>query len=253
MNSYTQCRTVGTASPENLEKIFKFELRVLYMVPVILAAYLFGLGTVALVAGGIFAILILVFDMAMSVLLTKSFLQPIYQVLEMVQEGDIRCQGKHELELLLTKRTVLIGSTIAVFSSTLLYINAVFFFSWDASIKKSIWLNILVFGGNADSILNDLGMFLVCGAVKHFALSHIFNRILKSSSMIFGSYKNKSSQSIESVGSNFRKTPIMRERRIASGQGEGSVSLSLELSSSQVGQEQRIHPECPSTQISSTR
>ena len=132
-------------------------------------------------------------------------------------------------------------------------INAVFIFSWDASIKKSIWLNILVFGGNADSILNDLGMFLVCGAVKHFALSHIFNRILKSSSMIFGSYKNKSSQSIESVGSNFRKTPIMRERRIASGQGQGSVSLSLEPSSSEGGQEQCVHPECPSTQISATR
>jgi hypothetical protein len=71
-----------------------------------------------------------------------------------------------------TKWMTLSGASLAVLSSTALYINVLLFLvlggehgsgsQWHAS----PYLDFGVFGVNLDSILNDLGMLLVCGVLK---------------------------------------------------------------------------------------
>jgi hypothetical protein len=65
-----------------------------------------------------------------------------------------------------TKWYTLIGSTLAVASSTALYINGALFFTIQGPFWKVPWLNIFVFGINFDSILNDVGMVMASGMLK---------------------------------------------------------------------------------------
>jgi hypothetical protein len=60
-----------------------------------------------------------------------------------------------------TKQSTLAGASIAVFSSSLFYINLVLFVGMQGDFLTSIWLNPFVCGANFDSILNDLGVALI--------------------------------------------------------------------------------------------
>ena len=73
-----------------------------------------------------------------------------------------------------TKWMTLMGSTLAVVSSSVLYVNIVFFLflvERGNQFHVSPYLNYLVFGVNLDSVLNDIGMFLVCGVLKKFSFT----------------------------------------------------------------------------------
>jgi len=57
--------------------------------------------------------------------------------------------------------------TLVVWSSTLLYVDLIWFLAGNAVenyyFASSVWLNPWVFPGNLDVILNMLGMLIVCG------------------------------------------------------------------------------------------
>ena len=78
-----------------------------------------------------------------------------------------------------TKWMTLMGSTLAVVSSSVLYVNIVFFLFLGErgnQFHVSPYLNYLVFGVNLDSVLNDIGMFLVCGVLKKFSFTFLMRR-----------------------------------------------------------------------------
>jgi hypothetical protein len=65
-----------------------------------------------------------------------------------------------------TKNLTLAGAVVIVVSSTLLYLNVVLWVIVRGPFVASPWLNPLVFGGNANSIMNDIGMMFVSGIAK---------------------------------------------------------------------------------------
>jgi hypothetical protein len=106
-------------------------------------------------------------DTTFSIFVTALFLRPIYKVL---REGDgvARLSAGYK-SLQKTKWMTLSGACLAVFSSSVLYINLLLFFTLGAPGKPfytNPYLNIFVFGLNLDSVLNDVGMLLACGVLK---------------------------------------------------------------------------------------
>jgi hypothetical protein len=104
-------------------------------------------------------------DTTFSSAVTALFLRPIFKILGEV--GDVRSEGQISLEK--TKWLTLLGASLAVISSTALYINLGLYVVLGGA-GKPFWanpyLNVLVFGINLDSVLNDIGMLLACGVVK---------------------------------------------------------------------------------------
>jgi hypothetical protein len=75
-----------------------------------------------------------------------------------------------------TKWMTLTGSTLAVVSSSLLYVNAIlyaFLGEMGNQFHVSPYLNHFVFGINLDSVLNNVGMLLVCGVLKKAGCSSL--------------------------------------------------------------------------------
>ena len=104
-------------------------------------------------------------DTTFSCVVTALFLRPIFKILGEV--GDVRSEGQISLEK--TKWLKLLGASLAVISSTASYINFGLFVvlgDWGKPFYTNPYLNVMVFGVNLDSVLNDIGMLLACGVVK---------------------------------------------------------------------------------------
>ena len=68
-----------------------------------------------------------------------------------------------------TKWLTLFGTSLAVLSSSALYINGglyVVLGDFGNPFLANIYLNPFVFGINLDSVLNDVGVLLACGVLK---------------------------------------------------------------------------------------
>jgi hypothetical protein len=74
----------------------------------------------------------------------------------------------------------LLGASLAVVSSTALCVNTGMFFvlgGMGTPFWANSYLHVLVFGMNLDSVLNDIGMLLVCGVLKKADCSSLVIRI----------------------------------------------------------------------------
>jgi hypothetical protein len=68
-----------------------------------------------------------------------------------------------------TKWMTLVGASLAVVSSTVLYLNFLLMMvlgGHGSPFYSSPYLSVWVLGVNLDSVLNDVGMLLVCGVYK---------------------------------------------------------------------------------------
>ena len=82
----------------------------------------------------------------------------------MLQEGrTLRASGEAFQQMERTKWVTLCGATLAVVSSTVLYINIILWAVFFDTFVSNSWLNPFVFMTPMDSILNDIGMLLVSG------------------------------------------------------------------------------------------
>jgi hypothetical protein len=123
-------------------------------------------------------------DTSFSTVVTALFLRPIYKV---IGEGGAAVQesaGYKSMQK--TKLMTLAGSTLAVLSSSALYVNmilAVVLGGTGKPFYTSPYLNYGVFGMNLDSVLNDIGMLLVCGVLKTVSLAALANRFLTARSI----------------------------------------------------------------------
>ena len=108
--------------------------------------------------------------------MTALFLRPIFKILGEV--GGVRSAGQISLEK--TKWLTLLGSSLAVISSTALYINVGLFVvlgDYEKPFYANPYLNVMVFGFNLDSVLNDVGMLLACGAIKKITYKKITTQV----------------------------------------------------------------------------
>jgi hypothetical protein len=104
-------------------------------------------------------------DTSFSCVVTALFLRPILKILGEV--GNTRSAGQISLEK--TKWLTLVGTSLAVVSSTVFYINSGLYMVLGTDghpFFANPYLNILVFGINLDSVLNDVGMLVACGVLK---------------------------------------------------------------------------------------
>ena len=115
---------------------------------------------VALALMGMAVVGILVTDGLFSIVVANVFLRPILETLR--SSGPQRQSDAHKL-IARTKWATFSGVTLAVASSSLLYINLILYVVAGDTFNPSPWLNPLVFMVNSDSILNDVSMLLVSG------------------------------------------------------------------------------------------
>jgi hypothetical protein len=126
---------------------------------------------VAQAVGAVILAFILVTDAIFSVIVTYIFLKPMLEILQ-AAGGNVRTAESRRLER--TKRWNLAGVLVTVGSSTALYLNSIAYFVLaflrQYSLARSVWGNPLTFGLGANSILNTLGMILLCGMFKDMSL-----------------------------------------------------------------------------------
>ena len=110
-------------------------------------------------------LMIMVTDTFVSILFTRMFLSPIIQVL---REGKgVTSQSAGHRRMRQTMYMTLFGSSLAVLSSTLLYVMLLLYYDGQVVFfQRTIWANPFVVFGNLDSICNDIGILFVCGALK---------------------------------------------------------------------------------------
>jgi hypothetical protein len=145
---------------------FKWEVRAIYLVPLgIFLSIFYPAGKEWFSA--VTAILIFATDIIFSVVVVAAFLRPIQHILQNepvpARHLSLRSNGASR-KLERTKRTTLAGVSLAVASSSLLYLAIILYnLLVQDTFHSSPWLNMFVFPGNADSICNDVGLLLASG------------------------------------------------------------------------------------------
>ena len=159
-----------------LEASFKWELRTLWFGPLFVIVFFFS-RQVGFIILALMMVALIATDGAFSIVVTMIFIRPISRVL---REGgrNVARHSKGRRGLQKTMYMTLFGSSLAVFSSTALYITAIVNAVQPGSLE-SPWSHALVFGINLDSILNDVGMLFVCGVLKNAKWAHVANLLAK--------------------------------------------------------------------------
>jgi hypothetical protein len=119
------------------------------------------------VMGGLAMAIVIGIDTYLSVGITKLFVRPISKVL--AEGSGVANESVGYKSMLQSKWWTLAGSTLAVASSTVLYVMVVLQAMWgghDGEMWRNKWLNVFVLGVNMNSILNTIGMVFVCGILK---------------------------------------------------------------------------------------
>jgi hypothetical protein len=118
---------------------------------------------------------VMLMDSVFSVVVVAAFLRPIRKTLQQENEGrgtsiqsarnrSARSNEAAYRALVQTQWTTLIGVSLTVTSSSLLYVAAILQFAVLLdTFNFTPWLNVFVFPGNGDSICNDAGLALVSG------------------------------------------------------------------------------------------
>ena len=106
---------------------------------------------------------------------TLLFVRPIYKIL--IEGADVAKQSAGYHKLRQSMWMSLLGSLLAVLSSTVLYGNAFYFFlNYQTPGHPAVanpFLNIYIFGKNVDSMCNDIGVLLVCGVLKNVSFRNV--------------------------------------------------------------------------------
>ena len=127
----------------------------------------------AMAVAAVIVTFVLVTDAIFSVIVTYIFLKPVLEVLQ-AAGGNVRTEASRRLGR--TKRWNFAGVLVIVGSSTVLYVNMlahfILAFLRQHSLNRSVWGSPFTFGLAVDSILNTLGMILLCGMFKDVSLPY---------------------------------------------------------------------------------
>jgi len=157
-------------SLENLKSSFIWEIRTLIVSGITMGVAVFDT-RVASAVGSVITTFVLITDAIFSVIVTYIFLEPMLKILRAVG-GEVRTAASRRLER--TKWWNFAGVLVVVGSSTALYVNMIVYqmltFYRQYDLANSVWGNPFTFGLAVDSILNTLGMILLCGMFKDVSL-----------------------------------------------------------------------------------
>ena len=121
----------------------------------------------AMAVGAVITAFVLTTDAIFSVIVTYIFLKPVLKVLQ-AAGGRVETSTSRRLERALHWNFA--GVLVTVGSSTVFYVNFIAYlvqsFLLDHSLSSSVWGNPFTFGLAVNSILNTLGMVLLCGMFK---------------------------------------------------------------------------------------
>jgi hypothetical protein len=165
----------GEEACEKLEKYFKWERWALLFVPIFLSFFLAGFEQLALVMGALCAVITFAIDTIFSITTTKIFLRPIGNILKIMSWG----KGKDTYaRLATTKYMTMAGAVVCVWSSTLLYTNAVFYAFYFDKLSNEFngVFNPFVSGIYILSMARSVGMVLANGFFRD-TLQHSLYRL----------------------------------------------------------------------------
>merc|ERR1712086_316497 len=148
-----------------MDVVFSWEVRALVLVPMGVVCYLGNQFNVSVAIGVLGITITALTDLVFSVGVTLAFLVPLWSVIT-----EQMTQQRFNKKLHKVTIVTALGSTVVVFSGTLLYLNGFAFYLWHARMSQITWLNCYVVGGNLDSILNDLGMLLISVGVAYIVM-----------------------------------------------------------------------------------
>jgi hypothetical protein len=157
---------------KKLENSFKWEIHSLHVVAVGFPTWVIY-PPVGLAIGSVAVLLTLIMDTAFTILVTLIFLRPIKKIMR--DEGGDSIQSAAHKDMQKTKWMTLAGSTLAVLSSTILYIMMMLNAVLGGKFWSSPWLNIFVSGLNIDGILSTIGMVFVSGSLKNASFGDILS------------------------------------------------------------------------------
>jgi hypothetical protein len=157
----------GTAarSLQTLEMCLVWEIRALAtmcLAGIICYLLSFDAAMILLAVGGA---LLLVTNAAFCYEAVMLFLRPILEVLH-IQAGQGNAKSEEYSRLQQTKWMTVCGVTLAVGSSTVLYVNGIALGLYPEYVLTSLWANPFVVGGNVSMMCNDIGMLLAAGGWK---------------------------------------------------------------------------------------
>jgi hypothetical protein len=154
-------------SVQSLQTSFIWELRLIVLAGSTIVVYFIN-ERVSFIMGAITTFFIMLADTVFSVVVTSMFIKPLQKVLKLT-EGNIDASRSKGLQR--TKWLNLLGVVVSVGSSTLLYCNIIVIltmtFNREYYLLASPFGNPWVFGISMDSILNNVGMIVLCGILKH--------------------------------------------------------------------------------------
>ena len=155
---------------ERLHGSFKWELRTAYFAPVFVVVFAHS-PQAGRIFGALILLAVILMDSLFSVTITQIFIRPISRVLGQGNTAARRSAAFRDLEK--TKHATLFGSTLAVFSSTVFYINFILAATVKDPFQTNPWMAPLVFAINLDSILNDVSMLFVSGVLKNISFKSV--------------------------------------------------------------------------------
>jgi hypothetical protein len=205
----------SVAALEKLEKAFKWEVRALYLVPIGMIIFFIN-ATVASVFIGLGTLDIFFTDGFFSVVVTAAFLQPILSTLRQHERPDDQIAAPRSdacKHIVRTKWTTLAGVTLAVLSSSMLYINTILWAAMPDTFYPNPWLHPMVFMTNFDSVLNDLALLLVSGLLVSLQTRHNLYRIAPGSGPSGTSISNTINMALSQLESLPRSRTTLSRRK----------------------------------------
>jgi hypothetical protein len=176
---------------------------------------------------GLAALGVLITDTFFSVVITQAFLRSIHQTLRLQKRTHsrrTRTQSAALKTIERTKWTTLAGVSVAVMSSSFLYVNLVLWALFPDTVRRSPWLNPFVFMTNVDSILNDVSMLLLSGTLASASFGNAKGKVYRISSASSGG-----------------RTPVTETIGLLQSRLEGTASTAIEIDAFIPPQEQ---PRC---------
>ena len=142
------------------QSVFKWELRVFYLLPVGIVAHiiLVEAGNAVLCTAAVFMIIMHAY---FSIGITGIFLEKITDALA---SDRVKKYTQAANDLRRTKRVTMIGAFVTVLGMSLFYLNTILYVAFKGPFNTIVWLNPLVFGSSVASVVTGVGIFLISGA-----------------------------------------------------------------------------------------
>ena len=151
-----------------LEASLKWEVRSIALVPLVGLVYKVS-KPLGFVLGGVVALAVLATDTTFSILVCWVFLQPILQALKRGKDVAAVRESDGFKTMRAMEYSTMIGASMAVASSTMLYVMDILCFAMEGIFWSNPWLNFGLLPACLGAILNNVGVVVLSGMLRDTA------------------------------------------------------------------------------------